>query len=81
MAHGHNAHLNIQLWLNRRLSLSVTMTNNQNQLFGQNSHCWNRTTPELFCKTFVQPSEVTIKVMEGIFFLFPLYVNGNFTLP
>ena len=37
-AHGLNAHLSIQLWLNKKINISVDMTTNQNQAFGQNMH-------------------------------------------
>ena len=37
-AHGHNPHLNIQLWLNRYMGLSFALAANQNKSFGQNSH-------------------------------------------
>ena len=51
-AHGHNALLNIQFQLNRKLSISVAMTTNQS--FGQNLHGWKKTTPETIFKTFVE---------------------------
>ena len=38
--HGRNAHLYIQLWLNRILNLDDAMRTNQSQLFGQNMHDW-----------------------------------------
>ena len=47
-AHGHKALQYIQLWHNRKLNIiSVAMTTNQNQAFGQNLHGWKRTSPEI----------------------------------
>ena len=49
---GNNAHLNIQLWLNRKSSICFAMTTNQSQSFGQNMRGWKRTIPELFLENF-----------------------------
>ena len=52
-ANGHTAHLNIQLWLNSELSISVDLCCYDNQLkiviwTEQNMHGLQRTTPETF---------------------------------
>ena len=67
-SHDHNAHLNIQLLHNRYISyISVAMTTNQHQAFGQYLHRWKRTTPEAFLLTFRRNICCSNKAINGNF--------------
>ena len=69
-------HSPVQLRLNRKLSISVSMTTNQNQSLGQNLH----DSRNIFCKTFVETISSN-KAINGSFRLFPIISHGSLTLP